>query len=369
MRETDVVVVGGGLIGSAVAREVALRGLRVVLFDAGSEPERASWAAAGMLSPQAEADRADDFLDLLLHSRSLYPAFVADVERESGLPTGYRAEGTLVVALTREDEIELRRRLDWQRAAGLEVEWLERDEVLRVEPAIAPGLLGALRFAGDHQVDNRLLAVALRAAARRAGVVVRDGVRVTGLVSAGGRVAGVELEGGGRVAAGWVVVAGGIASGELQGLPRPLPLRPVHGELLAVRSNPPLLRHVVDSPRVYLVPRSDGRLIIGATSEDIGVQRRTTEGGRRALLAAAVELVPELEQEPIVEHWSGLRPGTPDGHPILGTDPALDGLVIATGHYRNGVLLTPATARAVADLILGVPTAVDLSGFAPDRFS
>lgn len=369
MTAAEVVIVGGGLIGSAVARELALRGREVVLFDDGAEPERASWAAAGMLSPQAEANEADDFLALLLHSRALYPDFVAAVERESGMPTGYRAEGTLLVALNAEDEAELRRRLAWQTEAGLEVQWLEPAEVLRLEPSVAPALLGALRFAGDHQVDNRLLARALRRAAERAGAVIRDGARVTRLLSAGGRVTGVEVEGVGRVVAGRVVVAGGVASGKLQGLPRTLPLRPVHGELLAVRTTPPLLRHVVDSPRVYLVPRSDGRLLIGATSEEIGVRRRTTEGGRRMLLAAAGELVPAIEAAPVIEHWSGLRPGTPDGRPILGTDPSLDGLVLATGHYRNGVLLTPATARVVADLIDDVPTVVELADFAPDRFS
>ena len=369
MTGPEVVVIGGGLIGSAAARELALRGYEVALFDRGPEPERASWAAAGMLSPQAEAHRADVLLAFLLHSRSLYPAFVAAVEEESGLPTGYRAEGTLLVALTGDDRAELRQRLAWQRNAGLEVEWLEPEEALRLEPSVAPGLLGALRFAGDHQVDNRLLAAALKRAAERAGVAIREGVAVTRLLSSGGRVEGVELEGGGRVTAGRVVLAGGVASGTLDGLPRPLPLRPVHGELVAVRANPPLLRHVVDSPRIYLVPRSDGRLVIGATSEEIGLRRRTTEAGMRSLLSAAVELVPGIASAPILDHWSGLRPGTPDGRPLLGVEPALEGLVIATGHYRNGVLLAPATARVVADLIDGASPAVDLDAFAPGRFA
>lgn len=363
-----VVVVGGGVIGYATARELALRGHDVHLHDRGPETERASWAAAGMLSPQAEADGADAFLSLLLHSRDLYPRFAAAIERESGLPTGYRDEGTLLVAITEHDEAELRRRHAWQSEAGLTVDWLDRESALRMEPEISPGLRGALRFPGDHQVDSRLLAAALREAAPRAGVRVHERSAVAAVVSRGGRVRGVRLSGGEEVAAEAVVVAGGVASGGLGGLPRAIPSRPVHGELVAVQTDPPLLQQVVDSPRVYLVPRADGRLIIGATMEEIGLRRRTTARGMQILLTAAMELVPAIGDAPVVDHWSGLRPGTPDGRPILGPDPLLPGLIYATGHYRNGILLAPATATAIADLLEGRSPATDLAPFAPDRF-
>ena len=364
-----VVVVGGGVIGCAVARELALRGFVVQLHDRGPADERASWAAAGMLSPQAEADAADPFLSLLLHSRELYRGFTAAVERESGRPTGYRDEGTLLVALTAADEAELRHRLAWQRQAGLAVEWLDPAAALLREPAVSPLLRGALHFPGDHQVDSRLLAAALREAARRAGVRMRQESAVGALLAEGRRIRGVRLEGGEEVEAEVVVVAGGVGSGMIEGLPRVIPLRPIHGELVAVRTNPPLLRHVVDSPRVYLVPRSDGRLLIGATVEEIGLHRRTTARGMYSLLAAAMELVPDIGDARVVEQWSGLRPGTPDDRPILGIDPAMSGLVYATGHYRNGVLLAPATAAAVGDLLEGRAPATDLTPFAPDRFA
>ncbi len=321
-----------------------------------------------MLSPLAEANQADDFLTLLLHSRRIYPDYVAALEAETGEAVGYRSEGTLLAALNEPDELALRARFDWQTAAGLPVEWLQAEEARAIEPGLSPALRGALRFREDHQVDNRLLADALRQAAVHGGVRIRWGAEATAVIEESGRVAGIELDGGERIAAGTVVIAGGAASGTIDGLPRPLPIRPVHGQLLALRPAVPLIRHVLDSPRIYLVPRTDGRVIVGATVEEVGFRSGVTAGGVHSLLTAALELVPALAGAPLVESWSGHRPGTPDGMPVLGLDPDLSGLVYATGHYRNGILLTPITALAVSDLILGRAPRHDLGPFGVERF-
>ena len=256
----------------------------------------------------------------------------------------------------------------WQTAAGLPVEWLDPEEARAAEPALNPYLRAALRFPEDHQVDNRLLAEALRQAAVAAGVRIRSGETATAVLQDAGRVSGVVLASGERIAARTVVIAAGAASGEIVGLPAPLTVRPVHGQLLALRPVTPLIRHVLDSPRIYLVPRSDGRVIVGATVEEVGFRSGVTAGGVHGLLAAALELVPSLADAPLVESWSGHRPGTPDGKPVLDGDPELPGLIYATGHYRNGILLTPITALALADMILGRAPRHDLTPFGIERF-
>ena len=352
----DVLVVGGGVIGCAIARRLALRGARVTLLERDEPGAHASWAAAGMLSPLAEADEPGPFLDLLLDSRALFPALADELARETGIGIAYRTEGTLLVALTAADEATLDRRHGWQAAAALPVERLGAAEALRLEPALAAETRGALLFPGDHQVDNRLLARALAAAASAAGAELRVGTEVKRVIVEGGRAAGVATAGGGRLGAGAVVVAAGSWAGAIEGLPRPLPVFPVHGQLLALGAVPPPFRHVVHSPRVYLVPRAGGRVIAGATVERVGFEKAVTAGGMLSLLAPALEVVPALRDAPLVESWSGLRPGSPDGLPILGPDPEVPGLFHATGHYRNGILLAPVTADLLAEAVLGAPS-------------
>ncbi|MDB4948165.1 MAG: glycine oxidase ThiO [Gemmatimonadetes bacterium] len=364
----DVVVVGGGVIGCAVARKAALGGLSVVVVERGRPGAEASSAAAGMLSPLAEANEPGAFLDLLLRARAEYPDFVDALRSETGADVAYSGAGTLYVALREEDEAELEERLHWQSAAGLGVERLTADEARALEPALSPHVRWALRFAGDHQVDNRRLALALWSAAARAGAEFRLGCDVASVLREGDRVAGVELAGGERIAAEAVVLAGGCWAGRLSGLPRPLPVEPVMGQLVSVETLPPTFRHVVDSPRCYLVPRADGRLIVGATAERVGYRRAVTPAGVMRLLAGALEIAPSLADAPLAETWSGLRPGTPDGLPILGRDPDLSNLLYATGHFRNGILLAPITGEIVGALLLGEDAAVDLAPFAIDRF-
>ncbi|HEU0016525.1 MAG TPA: glycine oxidase ThiO [Longimicrobium sp.] len=349
----DVVIVGGGVIGCAIARRAALDGLRVVVVERGRPGAEASWAAAGMLSPLAEAREPGPFLDLLLRARGLYPAFAAALREETGVDVAYSDAGTLFLSLRPEDDAELEERWRWQSALGLCVERLAAEEARAAEPAVSPAVRQALRFPGDHQVDNRSLSAALWAAAARAGAEFRLGCEAARLLVEGGRAAGILDSSGERIAAGAVVVAGGAWAGRLEGLPRPLPVEPVHGQLLALEAVPPIFRHVVDSPRCYLVPRSEGRVIAGATVERTGYRKAVTPAGVRRLLDGAVEIAPALEHAPIAEMWSGLRPGTPDGLPILGPDPGVPDLLYAAGHFRNGILLAPLTGEVIGGMLRG----------------
>ncbi|HYJ78885.1 MAG TPA: glycine oxidase ThiO [Longimicrobiaceae bacterium] len=363
----DVVVVGGGVIGCAVARRAALGGLSVVVVERATPGAEASSAAAGMLSPLAEASRPGPFLDLLLHARSIYPACVAALREETGADVGYGDAGTLYLSLCEADDTELVERHAWQSAAGLGVERLTAEEARRLEAALNPAVRVALRFPGDHQVDNRLLAAVLWSAAARAGASFRLGAEAVSLVCEGGRAAGIGLTGGERIRAGAVVLAGGCWAGQMEGLPRPLPVHPARGQLLALESTPPAFRHVVDSPRCYLVPRAD-HLIAGSTVEDAGYHKAVTPWGLRQLMDGAIEIAPGLEHAPIASAWSGLRPRTPDGLPILGADPEMAGLFYATGHFRNGILLAPLTGELIGGMLLGISPSLDLAPYCIERF-
>lgn len=353
MRAPGVLVVGGGVIGCALARRLARAGHAVLVVERDEPGSHATWAAAGMLAPLAEADEPGPFLDLLRASRALHPALAAELREETGIDVGYRDEGSILVASEAAEVEALERRHAWQSTAGFPVERLTPAEAVRQEPALAPDLLAALRFPEDHQVDNRLLGRALWRAAERAGARFRTGETVRAVAVEGGRATGVVLDSGERLPAGAVVVAAGSWAGALQGLPRPLPVTPVLGQLLALRTDPHAFRQVIHSARGYLVPRADGRLLVGATVERVGFREGVTAAGILNLLGTALALAPSLAGAPLLECWSGLRPGTPDGLPILGADPEADRLYHATGHYRNGILLAPITAELLAREIEG----------------
>lgn len=365
----DAVVIGGGAIGCASAWELARRGLRVVVVERDTPGRQASWAAAGMLSVLAEGERPEALFALARASRERYPAFVRALREATGADVEHRALGTLRVALSDDAAETLRRDVERQWAAGIEAEWLDRAAARRLEPSLVGTVRAAVLTDADGHVDNRRLGRALWAAAAAAGVGFRLGVpaaRVLG--AAGGRAAGVELASGERIEAGVVVVAAGSWSGQLGGLPRALPVRPMRGQMLAVEAVPPLLRRIVMSGKCYLIPAADGRVLVGATVEQAGFDCCVTPAGLRELLNAAIAAIPSLADTPIVETWAGLRPGTPDDLPILGPDPDVAGLVYATGHFRNGILLTPITAELVGDLVTGQDPAVPLEPFSPARF-
>jgi glycine oxidase len=378
-----VAVIGGGVIGLAIAWRLALRGAKVTVFDKDEAGFGASHAAAGMLAACAEAEPGEEALVALNRaSQLMWPAFAQELEGAAGMSVELRNEGTLVLALTADDQARLKHLLTFQTALGLPLEWMSPAEVRRREPHLAPGIAGAIWSPQDHQVDNRALVVALRAAAVGAGVTLREHAAVNQVVAEQGRITGVMVGGerslhtgtppGEIIPADVVVVAAGAWSREIGGLPpaaRP-PVRPVKGQMLALRMNPktPLLTHVVWAPGAYLVPRRDGRLLIGATVEEKGFDPALTAGGQLALLEAAWRALPAIEDLAIDEMWVGFRPGSRDDGPIVGPGP-MPGLVYATGHYRNGILLTPITAQAVTDLILDGAVDPLVQPFGLERFA
>ncbi|AXK32626.1 glycine oxidase ThiO [Streptomyces armeniacus] len=371
----DVLVLGGGVIGLVTAWRAAQRGLRTEVADP-APGGGAAQVAAGMLAAVTELHYGEEaLLRLNLASARGYPAFVAELEEASGQDVGYRACGTLAAALDADDRAFLRELHALQLRHGLDSEWLSGRECRRLEPMLAPSVRGGLRVDGDHQVDPRRLAAALVTACERAGVrflrasaarlsVVRD------------RATGAVLDDGTERAAHRTVLATGPYSGGLAGVPDELlpPVRPVKGQVLRLRvpsAYAPFLsrtvRAVVRGAHVYLVPRTNGELVVGATSEELGWDTTVTAGGVYELLRDAHELVPGITELPLAETGAGLRPATPDNAPLLGPT-GLPGLYAATGHYRNGVLLTPVTGDAMGELLATDELPAYARPFSPRRF-
>jgi glycine oxidase len=366
----DLAVVGGGVIGLAVAWRAASAGLRVTVIDP-APGGGASWAAAGMLAPVTEVHYGEQaLLRLNLAAAARWPCFAMELEEAAGRPVGYLACGTLTVARDADDLAAIDDLYRFQQGLGLEVDRLRSRECRSLEPGLAPGVRGGVLVPGDHQVDNRALVGGLLAAAARAGVVLRPAM-ARGLRVAGGRVRGLVLDDGEALAAGTVVLAAGGWSGTLDGLDPALlpPVRPVKGQLLHLRgpASEPLARRNVRGLEAYVVPRADGRVVVGATVEEQGFDQRVTAGAVHHLLHAAAELLPDVDELELTETVAGLRPGSPDNAPLLG-ETGLDGLVVATGHYRNGILLTPVTAEAITELLVDGRTPEAIVPFSPRRF-
>ncbi|MGY1843293.1 glycine oxidase ThiO [Modestobacter sp. SYSU DS0875] len=365
----DVVVAGGGLIGLSVAWRAAQRGLSVTVVD-DAPGAGASAAAAGMLAPVTEASYGEEaLLRLCVASLQRYPAFVAELQQATGLPVELRTAGTLVVGFDADDVRQLDELHAFQTELGLAAERLTPRETRRREPALTPRVRGGLAVDGDHSVDGRALHAALLAAGTAAGVrLVRD--RATELTVAAGRATGVVLAGGEELAGGTVVLALGAHSGSLPGVP-PLPVRPVKGQILRLAGAGGLLggtvRALVRGRHVYLVPYGEGRLIVGATVEDRGFDARVTAGGVHELLHDAIEVVPEVAELELTETLARWRPGTADNAPLLGAS-SLPGLVLATGHHRNGALLTPVTGDVIAEQLTTGRLPAIASSFTADRF-
>jgi glycine oxidase len=366
-----VVVIGAGVIGLGIAWRLAARAA-VTVFDRGKAGAGASHAAAGMLAACAEAEPGEESLVALgRESQRRWPAFAEELERTTGVDVELRTEGTLVVALTADDQATIAHHLEFQRQLALPLEWLSAAATRAREPRLAGKIAGALFSPEDHQVDNRKLARALRIAAEQAGVDIREHQPVKEFVVQGGQARGVVLDDGTSVPADIVVLAAGAWSRGIGGLPpdRRPPVRPIKGQMLALRMDPaaPLLSHVLWAPGVYLVPRRDGRLIVGATVEEKGFDDTITAGGLLTLLEAAWRAIPAVEELPVDEIWVGHRPGSRDDAPILGPGP-LAGLFYATGHHRNGILLAPVTADAMARLILDDVVEPAIKSFGLERF-
>jgi glycine oxidase len=369
-----VAVIGGGVIGLAVAWRAAQRGLRVVVLERGEPGSGTSWVAAGMLAPITEASLAERaVLELGLSSASLFPSFAEELREASGLDPGYLRCGTLVAARDGDEAEALERELDLRRRLGLAVERLRASEARQLEPALAPAMRLALKVPEDHAVDPRRLTAALAEAVTRSGAELRTGTVVDRLeLSAAGRVDGVRLAGGESVVAEQVVIAPGCWSGAIAGIAdhARVPIHPVKGQILRMHdpAGPGLLGRVLRTAGGYVVPRGDGRYVLGATTEERGFDTTVTAGAVFELLRDATELVPGLAELELDELSAGLRPATADNAPAIGAG-ALSGLHWAVGHYRNGILLAPITGELVADGLIGERPPGIAAAFAPGRFT
>lgn len=364
---SDVVVIGGGIIGLTIARALALRGVTdVCLVERGALGTEASFAAAGMLAPQAEADAEDDFFALACRSRDLYPSFAAALLEETGFDVELDTTGTLYLALNKHDQEELQERYNWQTRAGLSVELLNADEARDLEPAISSSTLGALRFPKDIQVENRRLLNALANSVHKLGPTILTETNVDGLLTEGSRLTGVQTSRG-VISCARVVIAAGTWSSFIQHAPRTVSIEPVRGQMVCLEAKPQLARHVIYSKRGYLVPRHDGRLLAGSTSEKAGFAKHVTAAGISAILQNAREISPAISALPIVDTWAGLRPCSSDGLPVLGACGEIDGLFYASGHYRNGVLLAPITGELISEAIVADAASHLLVPFLPGR--
>ena len=360
MANQKIIIIGGGVIGLGIGWQLAKAGAAVTIYERAQAGRAASWAAAGMLAPLAEAHSEEpELLKLGCQSLKRYPQWVSELEIDAEMSIGYRVEGTLIVGLEPDDTHQLRHLYTAQQDLGLDVEWLTGREAREIESALSPRVTAAICCATDYQVDNRLMVQALQRAYQACSGVLRENSTIEKIVIENGTATGVQTQDGFQ-AADVLILAAGCWSAQIEGVPDTIvpPVRPVKGQMLALQMEEGItVKNVIRIVRaryptpVYLVPRTDGRLIVGATSEEMGFDTRLTAGGMFELLRGAWEAVPGVYELPLLETWTGLRPGSRDNAPILGKTP-VENLIYATGHYRNGILLTPITAYEIAKLIL-----------------
>ena len=366
MKSYDAIIAGAGLIGSAIALELARNDLRVALFDSQEPGREASWASAGILSPAPENPAMISMVPIARASLAMYPEFIAQVEELSGIATGYRANGTVEALFSRHAREELNTIVALQRGLGLNAEPISAKEARELEPALSEDMAAAVLRPDEASVDNRLLAKALVEAAKRCGAEIHAGAVVEAIWREGSQCRGAVVQGE-KISAKYAIVAAGSFSSRIVGTAEYAPVRPAKGQMLSLRCEAAKIERVLWSERIYLVPRNDGRILCGATVEHVGFDKTVTASGMHKNLDAAFELAPVLAEARVEETWAGLRPDTPDHLPILGpTDIA--GLMIATGHFRSGVLLTPVTARLIGEFILQKTPSVDWERFSPLRF-
>jgi len=369
VRSYDAIVVGGGIVGGAIALQLAQAKLRVALLDRQQPVREASWAAAGMLSPAPDSPSAIPLVPFGRASLHLYPQFVAEVEELSGRRAGLRCEGAIELLFSGDAERQLSTLIALHHGLGLPTEPLPIEEARKLEPSLGREACAAAWMDYESSVDPRALSDAVLAAATASGAELHAHANVTRIDAEGGRCNGVTADGA-RFSAENVVLAAGAFSGKIEGVAPPVSVRPIRGQMVALRSDT-RLHHVLRSERGYIVPRDVAppqHVVAGSTLEDAGFEKRVTPRGLEQILSAAQELVPALGGAEVIETWSGLRPDTPDHLPLLGPS-ELTGLTIATGHYRNGILLAPITAKLVREWITEQRVSMDWQLFDPLRFS
>ncbi len=368
--DPEVLIIGGGVIGLSLARELNKQGVkRISVIEKGRCGEEASWAAGGMLGPQAESNDGGIFFDFCSASRDLYPQLAADLIDETGIDIELEQSGTMYLAFTDADVKELNERFEWQRRAGLAVERLSAEDARRAEPFISPDVREALYFRNDWQVENRRLLLALKTYAERNHFDIRESTHVEALMVENGRVCGVET---GRdiIRADKTIVATGAWTSLIKVGDADLPLRiePVRGQIITFQTAKRLFQRVIYSRRGYVVPRTDGRLLAGSTSENVGFDKNVTKDAAAGLRDIACEIAPSIAGLAVTDHWAGLRPVASDELPVIGEFSGIRDLVVATAHYRNGILLAPMTAKVVCEHVHSGGTSKFLAAFGPDRF-
>jgi glycine oxidase len=362
----DAVIAGGGLIGGAIALELALAGVHVAIFELGEPGREASWASAGILSPAPENPATIPLVPLGKASMSLYPQFVGRVEEISGKQVGFRPKGTVEALFSRDAARELSTHVALHHGWGLRAEALSAEDARELEPALSPELEAAVLRPDEASIDNRALTQAVLDAARKSGVEIFPHREVRGVWREKQRCAGLLLENE-KVSANWTIIAAGSFSASIAGVDAYAPVRPAKGQMASLRAERLKIERVLWSDKIYLVPRNDGRILAGASVEYVGFDRNVTAGALATVLSGAIELAPDLAHARVEETWAGLRPDSPDHLPILG--PAdIDGLLIATGHFRSGILLTPITARLIREWVTEQRVSLDCERFSPLRF-
>lgn len=363
-------VIGGGIIGGSVAWRLAAEGIKVTVLERGQVGQEASWAAAGMIAPQAEAEGPGPFLDLCLKGREAFDLIVDRLRHDSGVDPEYDAPGILYVALDERERAELEGRARWQRKLGLKIGELTGAQARRIEPKLTPQAIYALHLPDNRRIDNRKLTQAYLSAAMRAGAELRQGALVEAIVARNAHATGVRLGDGSVEEADVIVNAAGSWAGTIRGLEADaVRLRPIRGQIICFQGRPDLLGWAIFSLRGYLVPRRDGRLLAGSTMEEAGFDKSVTMAGIGRIVSGANALVPELASLPFREAWAGFRPATDDTLPVLGPSPALANVFYAAGHYRSGILLSALTGEIIADLVKGRTPPIDLAPFSAARFS
>ncbi len=362
-------IIGGGIIGASCAWRLAADGVVVTVLERGRLGQEASWAAAGLIGPQGEADAPGPFFDLCLAGKESFDRSVDRLTKESGVDPEYDRDGILYVAFSEHEREELSARARWQRAAGCRVEELSPGEALKLAPELSPKITYALHLPTNWRTDNRKLTQAYVGAAAKAGAEFHEGVRIDSIAMKNGRAAGVVTHEGETIAGDVVINAAGSWASEVRGLEADnIRFFPVRGQIICFDSRPGAIAPSLFSARGILIPRRDGRLLAGSIFEEAGFNKTLTLGGMTHILRAACELAPHLAELPFREAWAGLRPATDDLMPVLGASPSIPNVFYACGHFRSGILLSSITGEIIADLVQGRAPKLDLAPFAPSRF-
>ena len=369
--DMKILVIGGGIIGNAVAWRLARNGLDVTILEQGRAGQEASWAAAGMIAPQAEAEGPGPFLRFCVEGKRAFEAVLPELIAESGVDPEYDVNsGVLYAALDEQERAELSTRAAWQRAAGLRVEEISGDQARAIAPALSAQAIYALYFPHENRVENRKLTQAFLVAALKAGVTLREESRVDAIEARGGRFSGLRLHGGELLEADVAINAAGSWASVIRGMEADnVSLHPIRGQIVCFETQPNFVGPAIFSLRGYAVPRRDGRLVTGSTREQAGYSKNVTLEGMEHIVRGVRDMLPVLGGMRFREAWAGLRPATSDLLPVLGQSPAIPGLYYATGHFRSGILLAAITGKVIAAMVTGAKPDADLSHFSPARFT